>query len=118
LSTLLLFAIRFFFSCRRRHTRSKRDWSSDVCSSDLHPWSLRSLPAAPTRVLDVGCGRGELVGALIPRAGLVEGIDPDAAMGYAKIGRASCRKEWRSRWSPLDDKDNNSHRDEIEIIDS
>src|SRR5699024_12014984 len=27
----------FFFSSRRRHTRSKRDWSSDVCSSDLIP---------------------------------------------------------------------------------
>src|SRR5207247_7213530 len=25
----------FFFSIRRRHTRSTRDWSSDVCSSDL-----------------------------------------------------------------------------------
>src|SRR5690554_7333090 len=25
----------FFFSCRRRHTRCGRDWSSDVCSSDL-----------------------------------------------------------------------------------
>src|SRR5699024_11601991 len=25
----------FFFSSRRRHTRSKRDWSSEVCSSDL-----------------------------------------------------------------------------------
>src|SRR2546421_3266376 len=24
----------FFFSSRRRHTRSDRDWSSDVCSSD------------------------------------------------------------------------------------
>src|SRR5699024_11941984 len=29
----LLFLL--FFSSRRRHTRSKRDWSSDVCSSDL-----------------------------------------------------------------------------------
>src|SRR5712675_3068578 len=27
----------FFFSSRRRHTRCSRDWSSDVCSSDLHP---------------------------------------------------------------------------------
>src|SRR5216683_3611865 len=27
----------FFFSSRRRHTRSDRDWSSDVCSSDLTP---------------------------------------------------------------------------------
>src|SRR5699024_12105603 len=25
----------YFFASRRRHTRSKRDWSSDVCSSDL-----------------------------------------------------------------------------------
>src|SRR5699024_11484530 len=28
-------ALAVFFSSRRRHTRSKRDWSSDVCSSDL-----------------------------------------------------------------------------------
>src|SRR5204863_6838024 len=28
-------AVAFFFSSRRRHTRSLRDWSSDVCSSDL-----------------------------------------------------------------------------------
>src|SRR5690554_7119154 len=27
--------INFFFSSRRRHTRCGRDWSSDVCSSDL-----------------------------------------------------------------------------------
>src|SRR2546429_8422826 len=26
----------FFFSSRRRHTRCSRDWSSDVCSSDLN----------------------------------------------------------------------------------
>src|SRR5699024_11491550 len=31
----LRFFFFFFFSSRRRHTRSKRDWSSDVCSSDL-----------------------------------------------------------------------------------
>src|SRR5699024_11831510 len=30
----ILFAA-FFFSSRRRHTKSKRDWRSDVCSSDL-----------------------------------------------------------------------------------
>src|SRR6266496_5278511 len=30
-----LFCCFFFFSSRRRHTRSLRDWSSDVCSSDL-----------------------------------------------------------------------------------
>src|SRR5699024_11704076 len=37
-----------FFSSRRRHTRSKRDWSSDVCSSDLGRRPVR--------------GRGELAG--------------------------------------------------------
>src|SRR5699024_1158154 len=34
-----------FFSSRRRHTRSKRDWSSDVCSSDLVP----EVPEVVTR---------------------------------------------------------------------
>src|SRR5207249_6092479 len=34
--TILVVAMSFFFSSRRRHTRSKRDWSSDVCSSDLY----------------------------------------------------------------------------------
>src|SRR5690606_39468283 len=29
------FRFLFFFSSRRRHTRFSRDWSSDVCSSDL-----------------------------------------------------------------------------------
>src|SRR5207249_7033757 len=38
-----LTCIFFFFSSRRRHTRSKRDWSSDVCSSDLATSRRRSL---------------------------------------------------------------------------
>src|SRR5690349_22526998 len=33
----------FFFSSRRRHTRSLRDWSSDVCSSDLSVSLTRQL---------------------------------------------------------------------------
>src|SRR5690349_22816265 len=33
--TSVLLLCLFFFSSRRRHTRSLRDWSSDVCSSDL-----------------------------------------------------------------------------------
>src|SRR5690606_23566992 len=33
---LVLLFILFFFSSRRRHTRFSRDWSSDVCSSDLY----------------------------------------------------------------------------------
>src|SRR5207249_7641075 len=40
----------FFFSSRRRHTRSKRDWSSDVCSSDLkHVSDLGSASPAPAQ---------------------------------------------------------------------
>src|SRR5699024_12595186 len=53
-----LASIFFFFSSRRRHTRSKRDWSSDVCSSDLDPaWPMCGLPD----VLYVDGGVGELV---------------------------------------------------------
>src|SRR5699024_11441160 len=41
----LSFICFFFFSSRRRHTRSKRDWSSDVCSSDLMEDDISSLLA-------------------------------------------------------------------------
>src|SRR6266536_5608073 len=34
----------FFFSSRRRHTRSTRDWSSDVCSSDLEQLTEKYPP--------------------------------------------------------------------------
>src|SRR3712207_6610701 len=45
----------FFFSSRRRHTRYWRDWSSDVCSSDLH----RRIAGA-TEVADLALLRDEL----------------------------------------------------------
>src|SRR5690606_39400881 len=38
----------FFFSSRRRHTRFSRDWSSDVCSSDLAD-AFAVAPASPAR---------------------------------------------------------------------
>src|SRR3712207_102008 len=52
------FLFFFFFSSRRRHTRYWRDWSSDVCSSDLAALPDMRLPIAygllyPERV-DVG----------------------------------------------------------------
>ena len=48
------FCFFFFFSSRRRHTRSDRDWSSDVCSSDLIfgvPAAMRAVPPVFTRSL-------------------------------------------------------------------
>src|SRR5690625_7452279 len=40
----------FFFSSRRRHTIWPRDWSSDVCSSDLQSAGGGRLRAAPLRL--------------------------------------------------------------------
>src|SRR2546422_3254867 len=45
--------IFFFFSSRRRHTRCSRDWSSDVCSSDLKNASINLLECAHTKSLDL-----------------------------------------------------------------
>src|SRR5699024_730184 len=47
LYNIYLIFLFFFFSSRRRHTRSKRDWSSDVCSSDLD--SLTKYLGATTK---------------------------------------------------------------------
>src|SRR5690625_2402868 len=57
----------FFFSSRRRHTRWPRDWSSDVCSSDLttswlvHPagLSIRTRPWPDGSVLGWFIGGGD-----------------------------------------------------------
>src|SRR6266513_5629465 len=46
----------FFFSSRRRHTRSKRDWSSDVCSSDLGEYLFIAGMLAPGADFDAQCG--------------------------------------------------------------
>src|SRR5690606_40583602 len=47
----------FFFSSRRRHTRFSRDWSSDVCSSDLQRGALDELGVGP---LDAAGGRADV----------------------------------------------------------
>src|SRR5207247_7513439 len=92
-----------FFSSRRRHTRSTRDWSSDVCSSDLPT----CMPAEGLLFLTVVCipeahrlvptGRGQ------PLPIRTEGDPPDwtlvpsedqhfLAAACIQIGRASCRE--------------------------
>src|SRR5690606_40023539 len=50
----------FFFSSRRRHTRFSRDWSSDVCSSDLE----RTDDAPATQQTDPGEQFTETVASL------------------------------------------------------
>src|SRR5215510_4694153 len=52
----------FFFSSRRRHTRWPRDWSSDVCSSDLEAGEL----AAAGAVLAIPIGATEQHGPHLP----------------------------------------------------
>src|SRR5699024_12064978 len=86
----------FFFSSRRRHTRSKRDWSSDVCSSDLsagvsgcyYPDPLGALLLlalpAPGDAADLSDA-----GRPCHAAGAAEVVA--AACRLAEIGRASCR---------------------------
>src|SRR6266542_3891738 len=46
----------FFFSSRRRHTRCYRDWSSDVCSSDLQPQQAGAAGGRPERARQPGAG--------------------------------------------------------------
>src|SRR5207249_4129989 len=58
----------FFFSSRRRHTRSKRDWSSDVCSSDLGKMVIIVL------TLTAGCALLMWMGELITKRGVGNGI--------------------------------------------
>src|SRR5699024_6089916 len=109
--------VSFFFSSRRRHTRSKRDWSSDVCSSDLlrrdrkHPKKRPDQNQSSAR--RSSCCQCSLPRGLVRRAstsptGVLDdpphvGANPEqgypvlhpdsAAAGYMKSGAAtaSCR---------------------------
>src|SRR5699024_12178008 len=69
----------FFFSSRRRHTRSKRDWSSDVCSSDLGysqgGITAGSLAADPAFLADVNVTALMTVGAPISDFPVDSGVD-------------------------------------------
>src|SRR5260370_23120417 len=72
----------FFFSSRRRHTRFKCDWSSDVCSSDLFlvcPYFI-SLPT---------------YSAALRAASLKNRFSGRRRSEERRVG-----KECRSRWSP------------------
>src|SRR5207245_5743339 len=90
-----------FFSRRRRHTRCYRDWSSDVCSSDL---SIRraairyNIPCITTLSAAFAAARG--IRALHEHVFEVAALQDlhgyrAAAHGQpssAEIGRASCRE--------------------------
>src|SRR5207249_9424393 len=79
---IYVFYFFFFFSSRRRHTRSKRDWSSDVCSSDLRVLGVR--PQANVRFQNRGFALRRRV--------------RDRELRRSEERRVG--KECRSRWSP------------------
>src|SRR3712207_7708654 len=95
-------ALTFFFSSRRRHTRYWRDWSSDVCSSDLLVPMDEALAAC---AIDVSgrpyCGWS----AELP-PGRIGNFDHELAEEFFRAianTRSEERrvgKECRSRWSP------------------
>src|SRR2546422_8016940 len=82
--------ILFFFSSRRRHTRCSRDWSSDVCSSDLDDTGIYAQHAIRRIAVDA-VGVGESHG----RAGAEIAPQPEQRSEERRVG-----KECRSRWSP------------------
>src|SRR5438034_10330836 len=78
--------IVFFFSSRRRHTRSLCDWSSDVCSSDLLAFVVGHHDVEVAVAVQVANLRGR-----VPAG---EGALPERSE-ERRVG-----KECRSRWSP------------------
>src|SRR5258707_4398342 len=93
----------FFFTSRRRHTRYWRDWSSDVCSSDLFPSETTGKTNAPW----VPISRDEPAPeAEDERESLPMSVDhsgcPDCHTrpDNPRSEERRVGKECRSRWSP------------------
>src|SRR5690606_40556387 len=88
----------FFFSSRRRHTRFSRDWSSDVCSSDLGRW-IAFIADAQLRPDSVVQAERDSLAKLPYNAERDEAPRNDVDIyvipvngGEPQIGRASCRE--------------------------
>src|SRR5690625_4618364 len=65
----------FFLSSRRRHTRWPRDWSSDVCSSDLSVQTIDIYHTIGTDETDVGLTNGNNEDFVKPNKELKEILD-------------------------------------------
>src|SRR2546429_1072220 len=83
----------FFFSSRRRHTRCSRDWSSDVCSSDLR---VVILTGAGEKSFVAGADINELA-VQTPTSGREHALAGQHVFDLIEnlgkqIGRASCRE--------------------------
>src|SRR5207253_8694694 len=101
--------VYFFFSTRRRHTRWPRDWSSDVCSSDLEAGSSADDVDAEQGLLepeDRHDGTRCRPGADQPRARAEDGLDEVVGNPFLGGGLRSeerrVGKECRPRWSTYD----------------
>src|SRR3989449_6797110 len=86
----------FFFSSRRRHTRCSRDWSSDVCSSDLLGSTDRGGEEQQRERWEKG--GHERHGVLPERRRWVAAAKPGPVTRRSEERRVG--KECRSRWSP------------------
>src|SRR3712207_6996399 len=89
--------IYFFFSSRRRHTRYWRDWSSDVCSSDLFLGTMPehfALWKFEDRYLQAHVAKKIRCNWKIAQEAFDEGLH----LGRSEERRVG--KECRSRWSP------------------
>src|SRR5437867_10162185 len=90
-----LIVLSFFFSSRRRHTRSYGDWSSDVCSSDLFQDSGTTTDNVSQLVTTSGPTKFVPTNFTDPSNSLsVNTTAPgsDTVSLGTKIGRASCRE--------------------------
>src|SRR5690625_7301604 len=82
---------RFFFSSRRRQTRWPRDWSSDVCSSDLIAAQYTKNQPRERDTLMIGNPAVMVVAPLVFNE---LNYDPQEDFtAVAEIGRASCREK-------------------------
>src|SRR3989442_10304970 len=88
---LILF---FFFSSRRRHTRCGRDWSSDVCSSDLVLQNLLLGPNVQLRYTpyDLAKAAERIRDTKYPQAQDFAARNVLQSPSEGEIGRASCRE--------------------------
>src|SRR5690606_39992795 len=99
----------------RLHTRFSRDWSSDVCSSDLKPFlTIKNHPQSKAEdgdtnndgYEDPGYPVDQLLHGCLAALGILHHFDDLAQQGgpahffrFEQIGRASCREQYTTSYA-------------------
>src|SRR5436309_14447007 len=100
---IIIFFFFFFFSSRRRHTRFSRDWSSDVCSSDLS-WNAWKKDSSRACASTTACSVSRPSGSIRHRRSEERRVGKSVDLGGRRIIKKKKKRKRRRKKTSKNEK--------------